>query len=134
MTIDGNNMVSGLREEILARLKAMGLDDGEILTTDTHVVNGVVKVDRGYHPVGEAIDREKLIKYIETAAFEALENLEAVKSSWRMEEVRGVKIIGEKHLQEICLLTERTIDRTKKTAMLLFPSLAVLLTLILIFI
>ena len=134
VTIDGNNMVSGLREEILARLKAMGLDDGEILTTDTHVVNGVVKVDRGYHPVGEAIDREKLIKYIETAAFEALENLEAVKSSWRMEEVRGVKIIGEKHLQEICLLTERTIDRTKKTAMLLFPSLAVLLTLILIFI
>ena len=134
VTIDGNNMVSGLREEILTGLKAMGLDDGEILTTDTHVVNGVVKVDRGYHPVGEAIDREKLIRYIETAALDAIERLDAAESSWCVEEVRGVKIIGEEYLREICLLTERTMSRTKRTAMFLFPSLAVLLTLTLIFI
>jgi len=133
VTIDGNNMVSGLREEILTGLKAMGLNDGEILTTDTHVVNGVVKGDRGYHPVGEAIDCEKLIRHIETAALEALERLDSAESSWRVEEVRGVKIIGEKYLREICLLTERTMSRAKRTALLLFPSLAVLLALILIF-
>jgi len=133
VTIDGNNMVSGLREEILTGLKAIGLDDGEILTTDTHVVNGVVKVDRGYHPVGEAIDREKLIRYIETAALDAIERLDAAESSWCVEEARGVKIIGEKHLREICLLTDRTMGRTKRTAVLLFPSLSVLLALILIF-
>ena len=133
ITIDGNNMVSGLREKILTRLKASGLTDGEILTTDTHIVNGVVRVDRGYHPVGEAMDRERLIKYIEKAALEALDNLETAESSWRVEEVNGVKTIGEKQLQEICLLTNRTMRRTKRTAMLVFPSLAAILTVILIF-
>ncbi|MFQ6095691.1 MAG: DUF2070 family protein [Candidatus Bathyarchaeia archaeon] len=133
VTIDGNNMVSGLREQILTRLKALGLADGEVLTTDTHIVNGVVKVDRGYYPIGEAIDRERLTNYIEKAASEALKNLETAESSWRVEEVYGVKIIGEKQLREMCLLTERTLRRTKRTAMLIFPSLAVMLTVILIF-
>jgi len=134
VTIDGNNMVSGLREDILSRFRVMGLTDGEVITTDTHVVNGVVKVDRGYYPVGEAIDREKLIKYIEKAVSEALGNLEATEVSWRIGNIPKVKIIGEKQLRKMCVITDKIVKITKNTAMFLFPSLAVLLTIIFVFI
>jgi len=133
ITIDGNNMISTLRESILSRLKDLGITEGEVLTTDTHVVNGVAKVDRGYYPIGEAIDQEKLIDYIEEAASDALENLERAEFSWHEEIVPGIKIIGEKQLHNISLLVDRTMKRVKKTAMLLFPTLAILLTAILIF-
>ena len=35
VTIDGNNMISGFREKALAALFELGLDDGEVFTTDT---------------------------------------------------------------------------------------------------
>ena len=39
----------------------MGIDDGEVLTTDTHSVCGMIRSRRGYNIVGEAIDHSKLI-------------------------------------------------------------------------
>ena len=60
ITIDGNNMVSGLREKILSALEKIGVNDGEILTTDTHAVTGLILTTRGYHPIGEVIDHTKL--------------------------------------------------------------------------
>jgi len=132
VTIDGNNMISNLREKILSRLKGLGITEGEVLTTDTHVVNGVVKVDRGYYSIGEAIDQKRLIDYIEKAASDALKNLELVEFSWREEKVSGIKVIGEKQLNDISLSIDRTLKRAKKTAMFLFPTLAILLIAILI--
>jgi len=133
VTIDGNNIVSGLRERILSRLKDLGISEGEVLTTDTHAVNGVTKVGRGYHPIGEAIDQKKLIDYIAETASEALKNLENAEFSWRSENVPRIKIIGEKQLSDLCLLTERTMERVKKLAVILFPVLAILLTVTLVF-
>lgn len=133
ITIDGNNLISGLREEILFKLAGLGITEGEILTTDTHVVNGVAKVDRGYHPVGEAMDKEKLLHYIEKATSEALRNHESAELSWRAINVPNVKIIGEKQLNDLCLLTEMTMKRVKKVGVYLFPALAALLAVTLIF-
>jgi len=59
----------------------MGIADGEVLTTDTHVVNGIVLTKRGYHPVGEVMDQEKLIDYIKQAAITALDDLEPAEVS-----------------------------------------------------
>ncbi len=132
VTIDGNNMVSNLREKILLRLKGLGITEGEVLTTDTHVVNGLVKVDRGYHPIGETMNEKRLIDYVEEAASEALGNLEPAEFSWRAENVSGVKIIGERQLNDLCVLTDKTIKRVKRVALLLFPALAILLTVVLI--
>jgi len=132
VTIDGNNMVSGLREEILATLREVGIADGEVLTTDTHSVNGVVLTERGYHPVGEAMDKVKLISYIRQAAMNALDDLEPAEVSWRIETVSGVKIIGEKQIGALCLLAEKTAREAKRLAFSLFSATGVLLVALLL--
>jgi len=128
ITIDGNNMVSGLREKILSTLGEMGIVEGEVLTTDTHVVNGVVMTERGYHPIGEAMDQAKLIDYIRKAVLKALDNLEPAEASWRTETIPNVKVIGEKAINAMCLLTERVVSRGKKLAVSIFSAVGAILT------
>jgi len=127
VTIDGNNMISGLRERILSRLKGLTVGEAEVFTTDTHIVTGTVKVNRGYHPVGEAIDQDRLVNYIEQTASDALENLEPAEFSWREVSTPDVKVIGERQIANLSLLTERTVERVKKTSILIFPTMAILL-------
>jgi len=133
VTIDGNNMVSGLRDKILSAVKELGIDDGEILTTDTHSVCGMIRSARGYNLVGEAIDHQKLIGYIKEAASRALGNMEPATASWRTEVISDVKIIGEKQITELTVLADKTTERVKRVAVILFPAAAILLTSLLLF-
>ena len=83
VVIDGNNMISGLREKILAALTSAGFDESEVFTTDTHAVSALVvwaKCAAGYHPVGEAMNHEVLIRYICEVAKKAEANLEPCKA------------------------------------------------------
>ena len=132
VTIDGNNMVSGLRKEILSALRDVGIADGEVLTTDTHSVNGVVLTERGYHPVGEAMDNAKLISYVRQAAMNALGDLESAKVSWRTETISGVRVIGEKQIGALCLLAEKTAREAKRLAVSLFSATGVFLSVLLV--
>jgi putative membrane protein len=134
VTIDGNNMVSGLRKKILFALKELGIDDGEVLTTDTHSVCGMILNHRGYNLVGEAIDHSKLIHYILEATKRALENVEPVEVSWRTEMIPEVKVIGEKQITELTVLADETTERVKKLAVSLFPLTALFLVAFLLFI
>jgi putative membrane protein len=133
VTIDGNNMISGLRERILSQLGEIGFVDGEVLTTDTHTVCGIVRTARGYHPLGEGIDQSKLISYIRQAAVNALDNLEPATASWRTEIIPEVNVIGEKRIEELCLVADRTAKQARKLAMYLFSAASVLLILLLVF-
>jgi len=133
VTIDGNNMISGLREKILSELGEIGIVDGEVLTTDTHAVCGVVLTARGYHPVGEAIDQPKLINYIRQAAVNALGNLEPAEASWRTEMIPNVNVIGEKQIEELCLVADRTAKQAKRLAVSLFSAASILLILLFMF-
>jgi putative membrane protein len=130
VTIDGNNMVSGLREKILSELGEIGIVDGEVLTTDTHAVCGVVQTARGYHPLGEVIDQAKLISYIRQAAVKALDNLEPAEASWRTETIPNVNVIGEKQIEALCLVADGTAKQAKRLALSLFPAVSVLLILL----
>jgi len=132
ITIDGNNMVSGLREKILLALREIGITEGEVLTTDTHAVNGIALTERGYHPIGEAIDQAKLIEYVREAAVTALGNLEPAEASWRIMTVPNVKIIGEKQVGTLCFITEEATKLSKRLAVSLFSFAGVLLTTLLI--
>jgi len=132
ITIDGNNMVCGLREEILSALREIDIVGGEVLTTDTHSVNGVVLTERGYHPVGEAVDKAKLISYVRQAAMNALDDLESAECSWRTETVSSVKVIGEKQIGALCLLAEKTTTEAKKLAVSLFSATGLLLVALLV--
>ncbi len=133
VTIDGNNMVSGLRDKILSALKELGIDDGEVLTTDTHSVCGMIRSERGYNLVGEAIDHLKLISYIKEATIHALGNMESVEASWRTEVIPNVKVIGEQQITELTVLADKTTQRAKRLAVSLFPAAAVSLVLLLLF-
>ena len=133
VTIDGNNMISGLRERILSELGGIGIVDGEVLTTDTHAVCGVVRTARGYHPLGEVMDQSKLINYIRQATINALDNLGPAEASWRTEIIPNVNVIGEKQIEELCLVADRTAKQAKRLAMSLFSAASALLILLFIF-
>jgi len=134
VTVDGNNMVSGLREKILSSLEELGIESGEVLTTDTHIVNAAVMADRGYHPVGEAVDRDQLIGHIKAAATEAVGNLEPAEASWCVEEIPAVKIIGERQIDRLCLMIDEAARKAKKVSTIIFPAAAILLTALILFI
>jgi len=134
VVIDGNNMVSGLRENILSALHSIGIDEGEVFTTDTHSVNAIILNDRGYHPVGEAIDHENLVAYIKKVTFAALSDLENVKAACRSITIPEVKVIGEKRLETLCLLIDKTLQKAKKVAVPIFATSGLLLMLILMFV
>jgi putative membrane protein len=133
VVIDGNNMVSGLRENILLTLRSVGIDEGEVFTTDTHSVNALVLNERGYHPVGEAMNHEKLIGYIKEATLSSLSNLEPVKAACRSITISNVKVIGAKRLETLCLLIDRAIKKAKRVAVPIFATSGLLLMLILMF-
>jgi putative membrane protein len=133
VTIDGNNMVSGLRDKILSALKELGIDDGEVLTTDTHSVCGMIRSARGYNLVGEAIDHMKLISYIKETTNHALESMEPVEASWRTEVIPNVKVIGEQQITELTVLADKTTQRAKRLAVSLLPMASIVLILLLLF-
>lgn len=133
IVIDGNNMVTGLREKILSALSSIGINEGEIFTTDTHLVNAIVLVERGYHPIGEVIDQEKLTGYIKEAIVAATSNLERVKVACRKVEIRNVKVIGEKALETLCLLIDKAKRRAKRIVAPVFASSGTILMLFLVF-
>ncbi len=134
VTIDGNNMISGLRGKILSMLRELGVTEGEVLTTDTHAVNGVVLTPRGYHPIGEAMDQSKLVEYVGETAIEALNNLEPAKVSWHTETVPDIKVIGEEQIERLCALTGRAARRAKRLAATLLPAAVIFLTVLLVFV
>jgi putative membrane protein len=133
VTIDGNNMISGLREKTLSVINELGISAGEILTTDTHAVNGVVLVPRGYHPVGEAMDQSRLIEYIKEATVTALNNLEPVEVAWSTKTVADIKVIGEKQIEALSGLSEKVAKQAKKLAVTMFPTTGIFLTVLLAF-
>lgn len=134
VVIDGNNMVSGLREKILAALQSTGFDDGEVFTTDTHSVNALTLNKRGYHPVGETIDHEQLIEYVTKTAQSALANSEHAKAGCRSIMVPEVRVIGQKPLEKLCTLPDVTLRRAKSVLVPLFGATALLLMLGLLFV
>jgi len=134
VVIDGNNMVSGLRESILSALHSIGVDEGEVLTTDTHSVNALILSERGYHPIGEAIDHERLIGHIKEATLAAMSDLEPVKAACRSMTVPKVKVIGEKRLEALSLLTDKTFQKAKETVVPIFAASGLLLMLFLMFV
>ncbi len=134
VVIDGNNMVSGLRERILSSLRSIGISDGEIFTTDTHAVTALTLTKGGYHPVGEAMENEKLIAYVKEATINALATLEKTGFSCCNITVPNVKVIGAKKLEALSALIEGAIQRSKKAFVPVFGVSGLLLMLLLMFV
>jgi putative membrane protein len=134
VVIDGNNMVSGLRERILSSLLSIGIDGGEVFTTDTHAVSALILSEHGYHPVGEAIENAELIRYVKEVTLDALTTSERVGVSCRSITVPNVKVIGAKQLEALCLLIDKAIQRAKRAVLPVFGASGLLLMLLLLFV
>ncbi len=119
VVIDGNNMVSGFREKILEHMDDL-VDNAEVMTTDTHVVNAVSTVDRGYLPVGESIDQAKFMSYIRDCVACARSKAVASSVGYRSCTVRGIRVIGEAKLRSISLLVDSALNLCKRLAALLY--------------
>lgn len=133
VVIDGNNMVSGLREKVLAALGGAGFSEGEVFTTDTHAVSAIVTGRRGYHPVGEVMDKALLIRFICDTAKKAEANLEASTVGCLQLVVPKVRAIGEARLKSMTTLVDGAIQKVKQTVVPVFALEGLLLILILLF-
>jgi predicted neutral ceramidase superfamily lipid hydrolase len=119
---------------MLSSLRSIGIDEGEIFTTDTHAVTALILTKGGYHPVGEAMENEKLINYIKEATVDALAKLEKTGFSCRSITVPNVKVIGAKKLEALSSLIEEAIQRSKRTMVPVFGVSGLLLMLLLLFV
>ena len=80
--VDGNNMEPGLRGTVVEALVGdAGIDEAEVMTTDTHIVNTVEAANQ----VGAAIDHDALVDVIEEVAREAVDDLEPVEAGMATE-------------------------------------------------
>ena len=131
VVIDGNNMISGLREKILSTLTVEGFQESEVFTTDTHAVSAVVLGERGYHPVGEAMNQETLIGYIKSAVQTAAGKLEICKAGCLSTVVPKVRVIGGECLASLTVLVDKTLQKAKRIVVPIFATEGLLLILLL---
>jgi len=100
VTIDANNMVPGLREKIISSLKDIAITGGEIMTTDTHVVNGLVPARLGYYPLGDAISQDIVVETIKETVKKAQDDLEEARVS-SSSIITEVKSLGSQSLENL---------------------------------
>jgi putative membrane protein len=131
VVVDGNNMVSGLREKILSALESAGFQMSEVFTTDTHAVSAVVVGPRGYHPVGEAMNPDRLIANILEVTKKAAASLESCRAGYLSMTVPKIRVIGGECLESISLLVDKTIQKAKRIIVPVFAVEGLLLILFL---
>jgi putative membrane protein len=88
--IDGNNLILGVRSQVLRGLEGL-VDVAEVMTTDNHVVH---EVDGGINPVGERIPTPELAAEVRGVVTEALQNFEAVEVRAGTQEIPDVRTLG----------------------------------------
>jgi predicted neutral ceramidase superfamily lipid hydrolase len=131
IVIDGNNMISGLREKILPTINASGFAASELFTTDTHAVSALVTGSRGYYPIGEAMNQDELVKYIIDVAKTAADNLEIAKVGCKRLVVPQVRVIGGSRIAALSLLVDNAIVKAKQIVVPVFLIEGLLLLLLL---
>lgn len=96
LLIDGNNMALGVRETIREYL-LRSVDEAEVMTTDSHVVNTVT----GKNPVGMHIPASDIIPLVEKAYREASDDLAQAEAAGSTVWVEGVVIFGSHRITQM---------------------------------
>ncbi len=133
ISIDGNNMEPGFREQAQSLLKTQGFDEAEVITTDTHVVNAISLSSRGYPPVGRHKPHETL-EHIVTASVKARERIQPVRAGLGFGKARNLRTFGERGFDTLTQDVAEAADIAKRmgiqvgvSSILLFILLAFLL-------
>jgi putative membrane protein len=100
ITIDGNNMQQGLRGQILQSIRETGVGDAEVMTTDTHLVTGLVRSPLGYYPVGAALPSATFLRQITQTVQKAITNLEESSAGFSKFSLQ-LRVLGSETFQSI---------------------------------
>jgi len=93
---DGNNMQTGARDEIRRRLLSC-VDECEVMTTDTHVVNTV----SGRNQVGLRIPVDSFFPLVKEAVMEALADASPARTAGATAWCRGIVVFGSQRISQI---------------------------------
>ncbi len=119
VVFDANNVVTGLRDRMIERIKSLGLDDVEIMTTDSHCVNDLRGVE---NPLGERIDHEELINHAMDTTKKALEDLEDVEVGGKTILIEDIDVFGPERAAEIVTTIDSIVAVMKIAAPIIFSS------------
>ena len=93
---DGNNVEHGVREVLRDHLLGI-VDECEVMTTDSHVVNTL----SGRNPVGYRIPAEEIIPYLEDAVRSAIADLAPAEAAGGTGWVEGVTVFGSNRISQL---------------------------------
>lgn len=109
IVVDSNNAIPEIRDKIVREARKLGVDYCEVLTTDTHIVNGLRLGGRGYHPLGEAIPVEVVSSSATQALKIALSNLKEMEVSRISMMFKNVKVMSNDFLAEAARKTFKSL-------------------------
>ncbi len=110
LTIDGNNMLTGVREALLKDLETIGVSDGEVMTTDTHLVTGLVRSTLGYYPVGTHLDIGLLTQKVRETVQQAMATMGDATAGFSKFSIE-VRVLGSETFQTITSFVARIARR-----------------------
>lgn len=94
--IDGNNMAKGTREALLGEILRV-VDDAEIMTTDSHVVNTIT----GKNPVGLNVAADEFSPYVMKALHAALEDLTPAEVASGTAQCDHIVVFGSNRISQL---------------------------------
>ena len=114
--LDSNNMLIGFRGRILESIKAMGIDEAEVMTTDTHFVN---TISGGHNPVGTKKPDEILEAILECTK-RAVDDIEDVEAACKVCHISDIKTLGPLHSTELVTTISSIVAVSRIFAPLIF--------------
>ena len=94
--IDGNNMAEGVRETLLAQILTL-VDDAEVMTTDSHVVNTIT----GKNPVGMNVVSPVFLPYVMQALRKALGDLTNSEVASSTADCEHIVVFGSNRISQL---------------------------------
>jgi putative membrane protein len=113
---DSNNMLRGFREKIIGAVKDLGLDEVEVMTTDTHSVNTLAS---GYNPIGQT-KQDEIIEHVKSSCKKAVDDLEEVEASIKTKRIIGINTFGPNNSTELISTISSIVAVSKVMAPLIF--------------
>jgi putative membrane protein len=101
LVVDGNNMVPGLRERVVEAVRAIGVDECEVLTSDTHMVTAIGSTTKGYYPVGARMEEKEFIGYTVKVAEGAVSKIRKSSVHHSRTSVPGMTVLGSAGLETL---------------------------------
>jgi Predicted membrane protein len=94
--LDGNNIIHGAREVLLDSVKDI-VEQAEVMTTDSHVVNTIT----GLNPIGYRVPPESIAPYVREAVEEAIADLTPAEAAGATALCERVMIFGIERISQL---------------------------------